>query len=248
MLSAMELKEALQTIGLSDKQSTVYIALLQLGRASSYAVSQKSGLKKPTTYVILDELIEKGLASRVPRVKKQLYIAISPEQAFAVAEEKFSLAKSKLPELLSLTRGERTKVNTLYFEGVEGIKQLLEYRIKEMHGEELVGFYAVDLNADPELVRYFKEDWGPGLPKRQIKTRVIVPEHPSMKDYRDADAQYGRDVRTVPFETFSSEVAIDTLGDVVRIHDYKNLQGVAIENEDVAKTVRQIFEMVWSKN
>ena len=55
----MELKEALQTIGLNEKECAVYLALLQLGRASAYSVAQKSGLKKPTTYVILDELIEK---------------------------------------------------------------------------------------------------------------------------------------------------------------------------------------------
>jgi sugar-specific transcriptional regulator TrmB len=243
----MEIQEALRSIGLTEKESAVYTALLQLGRASAYSVSEKSGLKKPTTYVILDELIEKGLARKVPRVKKQLYTPVSPTEAFAVAEEKLSVAKTLLPELLALTKGEHKKVNTLYFEGVRGIKQLLEYRLKEMRGRELVGFYAVDLNADPELVRYFKEEWGPGLPKRDIATRVIAPDHPSMKDYRDVDEKFGRTVKTVPYETYSSEVAIDVIGDVVRIHDYKNLQGVALENEDVAKTVRQVFEMLWAK-
>src|SRR5258708_1208986 len=113
----MEIAEALQTIGLSQKQSVVYTALLQLRKASSYSVAQKSGLKKPTTYVILDELIERGLVSRVPRVKKQLFVARSPEEAFGVAEEKLSLAKKKLPELLALTKGEKTKVHVAYFEG-----------------------------------------------------------------------------------------------------------------------------------
>ena len=51
--------------------------------------------------------------------------------------------------------------------------------------------------------------------------------------------------KIVPFEQFSSEVAIDTSKNFVRIHDYKNLQGVVIENADIAKTVREIFEMVW---
>ncbi len=54
-------------------------------------------------------------------------------------------------------------------------------------------------------------------------------------------------MKVVPTESYSSEVAIDTLGDLVRIQDYKNLQGVAIENADVAKTVREIFEMLWQK-
>jgi sugar-specific transcriptional regulator TrmB len=243
----MKLAEALQTIGLTEKQTAVYLALLQLGRGSAYSVALKSGLKKPTTYVILDELIEKGLVSRVPRVKKQLYIPHSPQEVFATAKEKFALAEEKLPELLALTKGTDTKVNTLYFEGVPGIKQLMEYRTKEMEGKELVGFYATDLNADPELVKYFKGEWAQKMLKLGIPVRMIAPEHESLKDYREADAAFNRQLKSVPHEQYSSEVAIDVLGDIVRIQDYKNLQGIAIENADVAKTVREIFELVWSK-
>ncbi len=242
----MKLTEALQTIGLSEKQTAVYLALLQLGRGSAYSIALKSGLKKPTTYVILDELIEKGLVSRVPRVKKQLYIPHSPQEVFATAKEKFALAEEKLPELLALTKGTDTKVNTLYFEGVEGIKQLMEYRGKEMQGQEMVGFYATDIKADPELVRYFKEDW-PKFTQKLGKQRYIAPAHDSLKYYRDIDTALNREVKTVPYEEYSSKVAIDVIGDIVRIQDYKNLQGVAIENADVAKTVRQIFELTWKK-
>lgn len=243
----MELREALQTIGLNEKECAVYLALLQLGRASAYSVAQKSGLKKPTTYVILDELIEKGLVSRVPRVKKQLFVARSPEEAFGVAEEKLSLAKKKLPELLALTKGEKTRVHVAYFEGVSGVKQLMEYGIKELHGQEMSGFYAVDNDIDAELSSYFKDDWAPRMKKAGIKIRMIAPEHPSLKEYRDADASFDRQYKGIPYDQYSSEVAIDTIGDIVRIQDYKNLQGVAIENADVAKTVKEIFEMVWRK-
>ena len=52
-------------------------------------------------------------------------------------------------------------------------------------------------------------------------------------------------MKVVPYEQYSSDVAIDVLGDIIRIQDYKNLQGVALENADVAKTVREIFEMAW---
>jgi hypothetical protein len=54
-------------------------------------------------------------------------------------------------------------------------------------------------------------------------------------------------MKVVPFSEFSSEVAIDVADNVVRIQDYKNLQGIAIENADVARTMREIFEMVWKR-
>ncbi len=241
----MELQEALQAIGLNEKESAVYLALLQLGRGSAYSIAAKSKLKNPTTYVILDELIRKGLVQRVPRVRKQLYVAISPEQAFAAAQEKLSLAKHKLPELLALTKGEKAKVSAVYFEGIEGIKQLMEYRLKEMQGQEMVAFWATDVNADPELKAYFKDEWASKMQRLGIKMRGIAPNDPTLEHYREADEAFNREIKIIPPEQYSSEVAIDVVGDIVRIQDYKNLQGIAIESPDVAKTMREIFEMVW---
>lgn len=69
----MQIIESLESLGLNEKEAKVYTALLQLGRVSAYSVSEKSGLKKPTTYVVLGELVKKGLVSKeVPRSRKQL--------------------------------------------------------------------------------------------------------------------------------------------------------------------------------
>jgi len=242
----MDIPEALAVLGLNDKQVAVYTALLQLGKGSAYSIADKAGIKRPTTYVILGELIDKGLAERVPRARKQSYRPISPEQAFGVAEEKLSLAKERLPELLAMSKGASTKVNVLYFEGLKGIKQVMEYKRDEDRGKEFLGFYATSKDLPKELTDYFTE-WNEKNRKRGIKMRGIVPDHDSLEEYRNADKEHGRNMKVVPYKEFSSEVAIDISENVVRIHDYKNLQGIAIENADVAKTMREIFEMVWNR-
>lgn len=243
----MDISEAVATLGLNDKQTAIYIALLQLGKGSAYSIADKSGLKRPTTYVILEELIAKGLAERIPRARKQQYRAISPEQAFGALEEKLALAKAKLPELLAMTKGSDTKVSAVYFEGLKGIKQVMEYKQKENKGKELVGFYATSRELPKELTEYFDE-WNEKNRELGITMRGIVPDHESLLYHRKRDAEWGRQMKIVPYKQFSSEVAIDVSGDVVRIQDYKNLQGLAIENVDVAKTMREIFEMVWKRD
>ncbi len=52
----------------------------------------------------------------------------------------------------------------------------------------MVGFWATDKGADPELRDYFKNDWGPMVSKLGITMRGIVPDDESLKDYRAADA------------------------------------------------------------
>lgn len=242
----MDVSEALSVLGLNDKQTAIYMALLQLGKGSAYSIADKAGIKRPTAYVILGELIDKGLAERVPRARKQQYRPISPEQAFGVAQERLSLAKEKLPELLAITKGADTKVNVVYFEGLKGIKQVMDYKRDEDKGKEIVGFYATAKDLPEELTEFFDE-WNSKLAKRRITMRGIVPDHESLMYHRGKDAELGRQMKVVPYEQFSSEVAIDVSDRIVRIHDYRNLQGIAIENAEVAKTMREIFEMVWKR-
>ncbi len=246
-MKSMNIEEALKTLGLNDKQVAVYAALLQLGQSTAYRVAVKSGLKKPTTYVILDELIEKGLVLKVSQMKTQHYVARTPEEAFARASHELSQARAFLPEILAMAKGKKNKVSALYFEGTEGMKQMLEYRFKEHAGEEMLGFWATDKNASPELTEYFKEEYPKKMQRHSIRMRGLAPADEQLEGYRQTDQAYGRNIKQISTKDYSSEVAITVTGDLVRIEDYKNLQGMAIENEDVAKALRQIFEMVWKK-
>ena len=133
----------------------------------------------------------------------------------------------------------------MYFEGLKGIKQVLEYKQKESKGKELVGFYATSKGLPKELTEYFDE-WNEKNRKLGITTRGIVPDHESLTVFRNSDKEFGREMKVMPYDEFSSEVAIDVSGDVVRIQDYKNLQGVAIEKrgcgEDHARDIRDGVE------
>ena len=155
--------ETLKTLGLSDKEAKIYFALLQLGPATPYKMAKRSGLKRPTAYVIADELVEKGYAVQAPG-NKHTYIARPPEVIYEEREEKMLEAKKNLPELQALKGGVADKPTVLYFEGAEGLKQALMYRIKELHDTEIVGFYA-----DPDFST--KEAYAAALERRRYSRR-----------------------------------------------------------------------------
>ena len=53
----MEMEKIFENLGLTPKEAKVYMTLSGLGSSTAYLVAQRSGLKKPTTYVVLDSLI-----------------------------------------------------------------------------------------------------------------------------------------------------------------------------------------------
>lgn len=242
----MDILEALKNLGLSEKEAKVYVALLQTGRTSAYVVALRSDLKKPTAYVILDELVEKGLVLKIPRAKKKMYEAKSPEEVFALAEERFNIAKTVLPELKSITKKQKGKAQTLYFEGLSGVDQALRYRMKEMKNKEFIGFYAAAVGTDGKLmsiINKYLED----ISRNKTTLRGIVPDHPLLKEFREKDKEYGREFKTVPYEDYSSNISIDVGDTFVRIVSNPDMQATIIESAEVSKTMRQIFDMTWKK-
>ncbi len=245
-----EIAKKLVPLGLTEKEAQVYIALLQLGRASAYSVATKSGLKKSTTYVILGQLIEKGLAIEVPREKKQLFAPRSPEDFVTKAEQQLQSVKRLLPELSSLYRNlDISKARTMYFEGISGMRQALWYKEKELRGKEIVGFFASAKTASPETILLFDE-WNEDAVKNNTGMRgfsVVADEDDKfirklIQKYKGSPL---KNIKFLPSEFYKADVSIDAGEDFVRIDLIGAEQIVIVESIEFAKMFRQIFEMCW---
>ena len=132
----MTLNETIEHLGFSEKEATVYLAMLSLGTATVYSIANQSGLKRPTTYVVVDELVKKGAATQVLRARKQQFKARPPEELIAKAETRLNLIKNKLPEIKALVKDEEVKPRVFFGEGVSGIQRTLFYGLKKMKGKE----------------------------------------------------------------------------------------------------------------
>jgi sugar-specific transcriptional regulator TrmB len=232
-------------LGLNEKEAEVYLALLALGKATAYAIAKRSGLKRPTVYMILDQLRQKEVVLKIPNAKKQLFIAKDPSELGRIAEDRLSDARRGLREISALTHG-RTESKILYFEGGDEIAELLNYRLTEMVEKEFVGFYAYTEN-DPKKTLHSVNNYNETLRRLNIHTRGIVPNHPSLNSYRASDATYLREMKVVQQTEYSSRMMIDAGDTFVRIISFSDQQGIVIDNPHVAKSFRQIFEMAWKK-
>jgi sugar-specific transcriptional regulator TrmB len=119
--------------GLSEREASVYLALLKLEVAGVTEIARTSGVKRSSTYVVLESLIKKGFANISEDKKIQRYIAISPELLLEEAKNRTHRAeeiKNKindiLPELKALHKDTKQKPKVMVFEGKQALINALE--------------------------------------------------------------------------------------------------------------------------
>ena len=135
--------EDLQSLGLSDKEASVYLAALELGSDTVQRIAQKAKVKRVTTYVVLQTLLKKGLVSKIDKGKKTLFVAEEPErlsrfidqQILDLSQRKNSL-KGLVRELRLINNISPNKPTVRFFEGREGVDTLISDFYKEFKTEQ----------------------------------------------------------------------------------------------------------------
>lgn len=243
----MRINEALENLGLSEKEVQVYLALLKLGRSSAAGVALEAKLKRPTTYVILGDLMQKGLVLKTPRARKQLFTAKSPQEFFAEAREKLVLAESILPQIIAISEKPGKKFKVLFYEGISGLLEMYQLCNRQINGKELLGFFAriIPGPGGHELEEKVFNVMNEERRKLGIKTRGLSVDDPSLQRYREHATELGYELKWLDPKDYTSDTSIEIGADFIQISSHRYLQGVHIENPDIASTMRQIFEMVW---
>lgn len=246
---AMNLVESLKNLGLNEKEAKVYLALLQVGKATAYEVSKYSGLKKPTTYVILDDLVDKGVAFKIPRSKTMHFSAISPEDLFALSKSRIETAEASLPELMAMNKKRANKkVNVAYYEGLDGIREMYNKLHKEIPGKNYVGFFAHEKHTPKGLTELFDEI-NEKHRRLKIGRKVLTVDDKSLAKYFDKEyiKKHDIDLKKLPISKYDSNISIEVYKNKTQIFSHRYLQAVVIDNPDIAKTMKQIFNLVWEQ-
>ncbi len=133
----MIIHETLKQIGLSDRQTDIYLTLLKQGPGSIRDIAAGAGLNRGTTYEELKTLRTRSLVSYFPKGKRKFFCAEPPDQLVKIAEEKQDvLARATnvlrhdiLPDLSNI-RPDSSTINVHHYEGDEGIEFVLKDILK----------------------------------------------------------------------------------------------------------------------
>jgi DNA-binding MarR family transcriptional regulator len=231
----------LKDLGLNEKQAEIYLALVEIGRGTAYAIAKHAKVKRPNTYVILEELRKKGLVLKIPHDKNQVFVAKDPNELFVEQEEKIRIARKILPELLARASRKTNKAVTYLFEGLDGLEKALKYK---QETPELLTFYAKSDKGVGSIPKIYI-DHDTFLANKKIKIRGFAPAHQSLSPFRKNDSLPERNIKELPSSEFSPNVSVEIGDTFIKIFLHKEKQVLIVENKDFSELLRQVFEIAW---
>lgn len=234
----------LQKLGLSDKEARVYLAALELGYAPIQDIAKKAGINRATTYVIMDQLIHKGIAAHFNKGKKRYFVAEAPDKLMGLLrirerelEEQRREYKRILPELRSLYNLSDSKPKVLFYEGLDGILAIQD----DILTSGTSATYGIAVPDD--WFKHFPEDAERDFDKqrraKKIKSHVVYSSAEPIADAVNDDLteRYWLPSEHFPFEgditVYDNKVILTTVRD--------SLSGVVIENSNIANTIRSYY-------
>lgn len=129
------LEEVLYQIGFTSGESQVYLLLLQAGPLAGSSIARKTKLNRSSVYNVVKSLVDKGVISTVKRNNVQYFVASDPNSLIGFIDRKcrmYDYYRDRLvdtvPKFRNLSYFQLTNVrpDTAYFEGVNGLKFVLD--------------------------------------------------------------------------------------------------------------------------
>lgn len=125
MTKSINMREALEELGLSKNEAEVYILLLKHSPTTASGIAKKSTISRPHIYDSINKLIEKGLASYIIKNNVKYFAASPPKKFKDFLEEKTKKFEEIYAQLEQLSLGRSNKIKIEIFEGSEGLSTVL---------------------------------------------------------------------------------------------------------------------------
>lgn len=174
-----------------------------------------------------------------------MYYAEDPRNLERIMTERKERISKLMPELLAFTSLIDKKPEIRYFEGEEGIKEVLMNGLQFPSQEILMMFsesYISDFGQE-----YFSNHFVPERIKRKIPARVLSPNNAEMLNVAETNETSLRQMRFLPPNLFDIKIEIMLYGkDKVSVISFKEKFALIIESPVIHDSFQSIFETMWA--
>lgn len=245
MSSFRNIQKTIEGFGLSQKEALVYVKMLVLGNTTIAKITTATQLPRSSCYNILDELLNRGLVNEVRTSTRNLYKAADPESFFAILREREASLKEILPELKARFKKNNSPLTACFYEGTKGIKNIFDDILSKQY--PILATTSIE-----DAGNVLGDDFTDFISQRQQKhlpVKLLTYRSPaSLRMKRDDESEL-RLTRFLP-KTLRFKTANFVYGDCVAVISLRNEKpfGLIIEDDNIAKTYRIFFELLWDQS
>ena len=161
----------LNEIGLTENESKIYLALIDLGPSLAGQISRKTGLHRRTVYDSTEMLIKKGLIGYIKSNNRKLFQASNPDKILSIIKEKEEILSPFVNILKEKYNSKKEKEETNFYKGKEGLKTIFE---EQLNSREIM-----ILGASPkayDILQFYFKWYDKKRKDKKIKIKIITSD------------------------------------------------------------------------
>lgn len=251
------MKEELKSIGLTDGETEVYLALLKLGESTNSPIARHSKLQSSTVYYCLNSLIEKGFVKYILKGDRKHFSAINPENILSILNEREKeFVKKKqnikliIPKLKQYQYVVKDKTTAEVYEGAKGFQAIFNQILAELRRGDQYEAFVIEqsMEGSKEIENLFIKH-NIELKKRGIKLRLLANE--SMRNI--FEKIYGKhflktyqEIRYTP-QTIPAGITIYKDNVITHVNEENLPISIKVRNKKLAQMYRDFFNSEWKQ-
>jgi sugar-specific transcriptional regulator TrmB len=233
-----------KSFGLSDKEIAVYLSSLSNTDSSASDIEKNTGIGRTYIYDIAQKLIEKKFLTQINKNKKRVFNAVSPKEILENQKKLVFEFEDNIEELEELQKTSEDKPKIVYYSGKKELAAMHENFISSKIDKEAIAFSDDSFYVKNEGY-YQKREIDKRL-KEGVHFRAIAGMSTAVLASQKKDKEEDRETRIIPKDIFDINTAVGVHGHKTVVINNKKPFGFVVEDEDLANTIKQIFELVWN--
>jgi sugar-specific transcriptional regulator TrmB len=241
----MVIEDSLARLGIEGTEASFYLAALELGQARVRQIARKAGIGRTNAYDVLARLVHRGLVTQAPRGgdRKSYVVAEDPSRLVRMLEEQRQSLDAVLPDLRSIYNHSTVKPRVRFYEGVEGIKHVLDDTLT-CRSKRLLGILSMgDLFNVPG--RLEMQDYVQRRIKAGVALKVLRSREKEVGDVWPTRAEDLRELRYTPSGMVFAMTMYMYDETVSVISSRRENFGMTIQSSELARMQEHLFMVLW---
>jgi sugar-specific transcriptional regulator TrmB len=237
----------LTLIGLSNKDTEIYMTLVSLGSAPLRRIAQESKMSRSTVHDALRKLMDMGLVGFVDSKQHRFFTAEDPQRLHSLmirkeldVQEAREKLEVQIPQMQALFGAMSYRPTVRYYEGSSGVKAILQDVLATCEKSRSKTYRVYSSAGIRDLIASAWPRFSSTRKQRGVSVRAVA--------LGEGGKTIGLDERKWLTRKESAPAYIfiyDKKTAYVSADDRGRLFGAIIDDEPIAQTQKMIFDQLW---